>query len=96
MRLPEILYGRRVTPYSTETRYGSSKLGIVGMVVRFKEMAPAHLWQIGRLGIAYGPGGGVEAGLYELTPEQRGPSRIFYRKSGMALGVNWAGRGKAA
>lgn len=89
MTVPEALYAKRDIGGMVTTRYGSAKLGAVLVVIRSTFMAKSYLWQIGRLGVSYGPGGGVEAGLDELTAEQRGPSRIFYRKDGMALGVNW-------
>ncbi|MDP2711039.1 MAG: hypothetical protein Q8O56_07450 [Solirubrobacteraceae bacterium] len=97
MKVPAILYGKSEAGGIVQRRYGASRLGICVIVVsspglRNVRLPNAYFAYIGRLGINYGIAGGVEAGLDELTPRERGRCRIFHRPDGMAIAINW-GRG---
>lgn len=94
--LPDILYGKRERYGCVDTRYGSVKLGAVLTTMSGGSMPRAWLGQVWRLGISYGPAGGVEAGLDGIAPELRSWERIWYRANGCAFALNWTRRDAVA
>lgn len=87
------LYRRVEFGYGANTYIGTRQVNVV--TVKIGTIPRSYLASIGRLGIDFGPWGGVDAGIAEALDHFRW-WRLWYVGRGRGIGLHWSRRNPAS
>ncbi len=98
MKLPIWLYAKRDDGVLRIRRYGSRRpLRVVATIIDSPNergsgygLASSYMFDVGRLGVQFGPEGGVDAGFSSMPRGSR--CKLFSLRGGLAIGLTWEAR----